>query len=88
MLEMYGACLFVNMIYLEKPDSLIFQTGYFGFSGCVEKTGYSGLPNQTARFWVDRTYAFLALIFVNLLSYASHNTCSHTQLLHISNAYI
>jgi hypothetical protein len=86
--EMNGACLFVNMICLKKSDSLVFQTGCSNFSSCAEKTGCSSLPNWTVRFLVDRTYAFLALVIVNLLSYASHNTCSHTQLLHLSNAYI
>jgi hypothetical protein len=86
--EMNDACLFVNMICLEKPDGLVFQIGCSGFSSCAEKTGCFGLPNQMIRFWVDITYAFLALSFVNLLSYAYHNTCSHTQLLHKSDVYI
>jgi hypothetical protein len=88
MAEMNDACHFVNMICLKKPDSSVFQTRCFSFSDCVEKIRCSGLPNRAVQFWVDRTYAFLALTFVNLLSYASHNTCSHTQLLHLSNAYI
>jgi hypothetical protein len=37
---------------------------------------------------IDKAYVSPALIFVNLMSYASHNTCSHTLLLHLSNAYI
>jgi hypothetical protein len=88
MLETNDACLFVNMIRLEKPDSPVFQTGCSGFSDYAEKIRCSRLPNRTVRFWEDRTYAFLALTFVNLLSYASHNTCSHIKLLHISDAYI
>jgi hypothetical protein len=74
---------FVNMIYLEKSDSPVFQTGCSSFSDCSEKTECSSLSNQTVRSWVNRTYDFLALISMYLLSYASRNTCSHTQLLHI-----
>jgi hypothetical protein len=76
--EMNGACLFVNMICLEKSDSPVFQIGCSGFSGCAEKIGCSGLPNRIVRFLADRTYASLNLIFVNLLSCASRITRSHT----------
>jgi hypothetical protein len=69
---------FVNMICLEKLDSLIFQIGCSSFSGCAEKTRCSGLPNRIVQFLVDRTYASLNLIFVNLLLCASCITYSHT----------
>jgi hypothetical protein len=53
------------------------------------KTGWSSFPNRM--FWfakpdcsilADRIYVTLGLIFVNLLSCASHITCSHILLLH------
>jgi hypothetical protein len=37
MLEMNGACLFVNMICLKKIDSPVFQTGCSGFLVVLRK---------------------------------------------------
>jgi hypothetical protein len=49
--DMNGACLFVNMISLEKPDSPVLQSGCSSFSSCAEKTECSYLLNRTAQFW-------------------------------------
>jgi hypothetical protein len=51
MSEINGACLFVNMFCLEKPNSPVFQTGCSHFSDCAEKTEWFDLPNRTVWFW-------------------------------------
>jgi hypothetical protein len=84
--EMNGACLFVNMMCLEKPVSLIFQ---IGCSGCTEKIRCFGFAKLDCLVLVDRTYASLNLIFVNHLSCASYITCSsHTFVAHLECIHI
>jgi hypothetical protein len=48
MLWIQFECCLVNMLCLEKPEGPVFQTGWSGFPG---KTGCSGLPNRSVRFW-------------------------------------
>jgi hypothetical protein len=42
--------------------------------------------NQTIWFWQTKYMILFRLIVVNLLSCVSHITCSHEQLLHLSDA--
>jgi hypothetical protein len=75
--KMCGDCIFVHMFCLEKPDIPVL------------------LPNRDVSVFQTRLSGFDKLniyfscfIVVNLLSYMSHIVCSHTFLLHPTNAYI